>query len=89
MTMPDEYVPCVVDPANSFLSMPPGPAELLTGMEGVAVGVLTIRTPTTTLTVKLPKNQVLAWGKMITELGEELEGSGLLVATRKNTLLRP
>jgi hypothetical protein len=87
--MPDQALPCIVDAANSLLSMPPGPAELLTGTEGPVVGVLTIRTPTTTLTVKLPREQVLAWGQMITELGQELEGSRLLVATPRNTLLRP
>ena len=86
--MPDPALPCVVDPANDLLASG-GAASLLTGMNGPDIGIITIRTPTTTLTVQLPRGQVLAWGAMITELGEELGGSGLLVATRKSALLRP
>jgi len=86
--MPDPALPCVVDPANDLLAAG-GAATLLTGMNEHEVGIITIRTPTTTLTVQLPRGQVLAWGAMITELGEELGGSGLLVATRKSALLRP
>ena len=86
--IPDPALPCIVDEANILLT-PGRPAECLTGTNGPGVGVITIRTETTTLTVQLPRSQVLAWGAMITELGEALEGTGLLVATRKTALIRP
>jgi hypothetical protein len=71
-------LPPPVDEANPLLA--PGPAMLITGASSTGAGIITIRTPTTTLTVQLPRAQVLAWGKMITELGEGMGGSGLLAA---------
>jgi hypothetical protein len=84
---PDAGLPPPVDMANDLLA--PGPAQLLTAFNGPATGVITIRTPTTTCTVQLPKSQVLAWAGLLKELGDELEGSGLLVASPRNTLFRP
>jgi hypothetical protein len=83
---PDAGLPPVVDEANTLLA--PGPAQLFTGVSG-ALGVLTVRTPTTTLTLQLPKADILAWAGLIRELGDSLGGSGLLVATPANALLRP
>jgi hypothetical protein len=85
--MPEAPEP--VDRANTLLE--PCSAHLLTGMNGT-LGLITIRTPTTTLTVQLPKADILAWGLMIMELGDSMpEGSSLLVATPASavTLLRP
>ena len=84
---PGAGLPPVVDEANTHLAA--GPASLYTGMNAT-MGVLTIRTPTTTLTVQLPKADILAWGRMIIELGESMEGgSALLAASPRNVLLRP
>jgi hypothetical protein len=89
MTMPitpDAGMPAPVDLANTLLQ--PGPAVMCTGVNG-ALGVLTFRTPTTTLTIQLPKADILAWAGLIKDLGDSLGGSGLLVATPANVLLRP
>jgi hypothetical protein len=84
---PDAGLPAPVDLANDLLAA--GPAYLLTGMNGT-MGVITIRTPTTTLTVQLPKADVLAWGRMVLELGESMDaGSSLLIASPGNALFRP
>lgn len=88
MTMPPGPggPPCV-DEANSLLA--PGPAMLLTGNNG-ELGVITIRTPTGTTTVQLPKADVIAWGKVICELGESMRsGPQLLIARPPSGLLRP
>lgn len=86
--MPDPALPCVVDPANDLLAAG-GAASLLTGMNGPDIGIITIRTPTTTLTIQLPKAQVLAWGKMITEMGESMRGGSVLLVATPGTLIRP
>ncbi len=84
---PDAGLPPVVDEANTHLAA--GPSSLYTGMNGT-MGVLTIRTSTATVTVQLPKADVLAWGRMVLELGESMDsGSALLVASPHNTLFRP
>jgi hypothetical protein len=83
---PDAGLPPPVDAANTLLA--PGPATMCTAVNG-ALGVLTFRTPTTTLTIQLPKADILAWAGLIRELGDSLGGSGLLVATPANVLLRP
>jgi hypothetical protein len=86
MTMPPAVMPDPVDVANTLLA--PGPATLTTGING-QMGLITIRTPTTTLTVQLPKADMLSWGKMITELGEQMTGgSPLLVAAPGTVLMR-
>lgn len=89
MTMPPGpgEMPPVVDEGNALLA--PGPATLTTGMNG-SMGLITIRTPTTTLTVQLPKADVLSWGTMIVELGDSMEGgSALLIATPGTRLILP
>jgi len=88
-------MPALVDTANGLLA--PGEAHLLTGVyspDAAAAGapdtgIITIRTPTTTLTIQLPKAQVLAWGKMITEMGESMRGGSVLLVATPGTLIRP
>ena len=85
--MPEPVLPAVVDLANDLLA--PGPAQCYTGLNG-EMGVLTFRTPTTTLTIQLPKADIIAWGKMIVSLGESMQGgSALLVATPRTGLIHP
>jgi len=87
MTIPAADLPPVVDLANDLLA--PGPAYLATGINGT-MGVITIRTSTATLTVQLPKADVLAWAGLIRELGDSLgSGSGLIAATPSSVLIRP
>jgi hypothetical protein len=85
--MTPEGLPPVIDLANTLLA--PGTAHLLTGING-QLGVITIRTSTATVTVQLPKADVLAWAGLLKELGDSMTaGSGLLVATTPSVLLRP
>jgi hypothetical protein len=90
MTMPvtpDAGFPAPVDEANALLA--PGPCTMATAVHG-DLGVLTFRTPTTTLTLQLPKADILAWARLIRELGDSMAGgSGLLVARPSGVLLRP
>jgi hypothetical protein len=85
--MPDAGLPPPVDEGNALLA--PGPATMATAVNG-ALGVLTFRTTTATLTIQLPKADLLAWAGLIRELGDSMDtGSALLVASRSNVLLRP
>jgi hypothetical protein len=87
-------MPALVDTANEWLA--PGPASLSVGIRSPDAGthapdtgILTIRTSTATLTVQLPREQVLAWGRMITELGDSMRGGSVLLVATPGTLLRP
>lgn len=67
------------DRGNQLISEQPG--QLLVGRAGLPQGqrlVLTIRTPTTTLTLLLSKADALAWGKQVTDEAGKM--SGLIVA---------
>jgi hypothetical protein len=88
-SVPASGMPDPVDVSNGLLA--PSPAHLLTAVkDDEGLGLITIRTPTTTLTVHLPKADVLAWGHIIIELGDSMtEGSALLVATPNTMLIRP
>jgi hypothetical protein len=86
MTMPlaPGTAPAPVDLANALLQ--PGPAQMSTAVNG-ALGVLTFRTPTTTLTIQLPKADLLAWAGLIRELGDSLGGGSLLIARPGSVVL--
>lgn len=70
------------DAANDLLG--PAPANLTTALleipGGQRLGV-TVRTPTTTLTVMLTKADAVLWAKLITEAAGRMSGSGLVAAT--------
>jgi hypothetical protein len=82
---PGAPLPPCVDEANTLLA--PGPAALNTGRNG-ALGLFTIRTPTTTLTVQLPKADLLAWAAMLKELGDSMEDGSSLLAAPRGLVLR-
>lgn len=79
MTIPQ--VP-LVDIGNMLLA--PGPAELHTGYRddasGRKIGILTIRTPSTTLTCQLDATGLRKWGSLLNSLADQLSGSGIVVA---------
>jgi hypothetical protein len=89
MTMPPRPgdLLAAVDEANTLLAA--GPATMVTGRNG-PLGLFTIRTPTTTLTIQLPRADILAWAGLLRELGDSMEDrSPLLVASPNTVLLRP
>lgn len=87
MTMPPVETESAVDVANTLLA--PGPATMVIGRHG-NMGLFTIRTPTTTLTIQLPKADILAWAMLLRELGDSMEGgSPLLVASPNTKLILP
>lgn len=78
MTQP---APPPVDPGNGLLSETP--AQLFTSLiqgPGGQRMALTIRTPSTTLTVMLAKQDADAWARMIKQVADAMSGSGLIVA---------
>jgi hypothetical protein len=80
MEVPGNATRPLADPGNVLLA--PGPQELTTGKlpqtpDGPKV-VLTIRTPTTTLTVMLGKADAITWGRKITGEAEGMSGAGLI-----------
>jgi hypothetical protein len=90
MTMPPrpgELMPAV-DEANTLLA--PGPATMVTGRNG-PMGLFTIRTTTATLTIQLPRADILAWAGLLKELGDSMEDSSPLLVAGPGAvqLLRP
>jgi hypothetical protein len=70
-----------VDPGNQLLGETP--AQLTTATLPTATGqrlVLTIRTPSTTLTLLLSKDDAILWAGNIRETAKAMSGSGLIVA---------
>jgi hypothetical protein len=80
MTTPN--VPQFIDPNNPLLNG--GPAKLDTGTivgpEGKKVGVLTIRTASTTVTVLMAAENLNEWGDLIKDLAASLGGGAKLQA---------
>lgn len=79
MTTPQPQAP--VDPANPLLTELP--AQLVTALVDTPAGqrmALTIRTPSTTLTVFLSKLDAGTWAGNIKQTADSLSGSGLVVA---------
>lgn len=77
MTMPHPQAKLLVDAGNTLLGRLP--STLDTGSietpDGV-LGVLTIRTPTTTLTLFLDAGELTDWKEVLGGLAEQLGGSG-------------
>lgn len=75
MTMPHPQAQVLVDPGNKLLNQVP--AQLDTGTidtpDGV-FGVLTVRTPSATLTVFLTPADVKNWSEVISGLSDQLAG---------------
>ena len=74
-----------VDLGNALLSEQP--AQLITAPVETPRGPrlsLTIRTPSTTLTVFLNGNDALIWAKQLTADAGKVNGSGLIVAGNPN-----
>jgi hypothetical protein len=73
----------LVDPGNPLLAQVD--VKLDTGTmwqagAGGQIGVVTIRTASTTLTLMLTPEHVKTWAKLFTGLAESMSGSGLIVA---------
>lgn len=87
--MPDiQNVPVFLDAGNPLLG--PCAARLETGtlaVSGSQLGVVTIRTASTTLTVLLKAADVKVWAKLLTGLGDSMSSSGLTVVSE--SLLPP
>lgn len=78
MTQP---APPPVDPGNQLLVE--SPAQITTALMQTPMGqrlTLTIRTPTTTLTVLLAKEDAINWAGMLGQAAKSMSGSGLIVA---------
>ena len=74
-----------VDPGNQLLTEQV--AQLTTAPVETPRGprlVLTIRTPSTTLSVFLTGNDALLWGKQIAADASKLNGAGLIVVGNSN-----
>jgi hypothetical protein len=68
------------DPLNDLLRVAE-PAKVCTSVVNTphgAVGILTIRTPTTTITVTAAKEDALAWAAQITRWAQVIPGAGLV-----------
>ena len=78
---PDSQASCF-DPANPLLG--PGPSRLDIGVfsvgNGVNAGVLTIRTPTTTVMIMLAAEELASWAQLITGLAAQVSGAGTALA---------
>ena len=71
--------PPIVDPGNTLLTQTP--AQLVTGFVQTPNGqlsVLTIRTPTTTLTVMLNGQDIKTWAKALGVMASNSSGNGLV-----------
>ena len=76
---PQEGVP-VADPGNPLINKVP--CKLDTGKAQTPIGelgVVTIRTATTTLTVLLDGNELKDWVKILTALSSQTSSNGLIV----------
>ena len=70
-----------LDTGNQLLSGQP--AQITTALMQTAAGqqmALTIRTPSTTLTVFLGKDDAIGWARNIEGTAKQMSGSGLIVA---------
>lgn len=80
--MPQE-IPQYLDPHNPLLAS--GPARLDAGtieLPGVGrLGVLTVRTPSTTVTVMLSAEDVATWTDLLAKVRDDLGGKKLVAAT--------
>lgn len=86
--MPHPQAPVLVDTGNTLLSRTD--FQLSTGSieaPGGTLGVLTIRTPSTTLTLFLPGKDVKEWAGMLDDLAAQLDGTGLVKATPQDLSL--
>lgn len=83
MSQPPPGAPVnLLDTGNPLLAQ--GPARLDTGTVwqpggGGQVGVITVRTPSSTQTVFLSPGDVKTWAKIIAALAESMSSSGLIV----------
>lgn len=80
--MPHPQAPVLVDPGNPLLGK--SSCRLETGAieaPGETLGVITVRTPTTTLTVFLSPADVRNWAGLLDGLARQLSGSGLVQAS--------
>lgn len=80
MTMPVEPAP--LDVGNTLLAETG--AQLTTALVPTAQGqrlAFTIRTPSTTLTVFLVKDDAIAWAGNVRNMAKQMSSSGLIVAT--------
>jgi len=70
--------PALIDQGNPLFG--PAACQLDTGVlspgNGTKVGVLTIRTPTTTLTVMLAGPELGRWAQAISGLADQVSGTG-------------
>ncbi len=79
MTTPMPEIP--VDQANPLLSETP--ARIITALLETPAGqrlALTIRTPSTTLTVLLGSQDAKTWAQLLTNAAAQMSQSGLIVA---------
>jgi hypothetical protein len=78
--------PPPMDPGNALIA--PGPAQISTTIITAPAGqllALTIRTPTTTLTVLLNGQDAKTWAANLTAAATRMSATGLITATRPIT----
>lgn len=79
--MPSQIDPQLpVDPGNPLLAAQP--SQIFTAIANTPVGqrlIMTLRTPSTTLTLFLDKNEAANWGAQITGESVKMSGSGLFI----------
>jgi hypothetical protein len=88
MTMPHPQAPVLVDAGNPLLSRTD--CQLDTGSIETpdhTLGVITVRTPSTTLTVFLPAQDVKQWQEALGQLAGQLDSGGLVKASPQDLSL--
>lgn len=89
MTTPHPKATILVDPGNTLLSkssftMDTGSIETL---HDGTLGVITLRTPSATLTLFLTAEELREWAQMLTSVADQVGGNGLAKATPQDLSL--
>jgi hypothetical protein len=80
--LPGASQPPVIDTGNALLTQTP--AQLMTGQIMTPVGqlgVLTIRTTSTTLTIMLDGKNLKEWAGILNQLASSMSGNGLVTGS--------
>jgi hypothetical protein len=82
--------PVLIDTGNPLLG--PCASQLSAGLMQTAAGqtgLMTVRTPSTTLTVEVTREQALGWSRILASLAGQLSDSGLITVAGGVAVTRP